>query len=189
MTVPAVDGERAHAIVLRRRLPDREGQGRRPGVTLGEDPARVAAVREVLGPDGRIRVDANGAWSVRQAVDAIGLLDAAAGGLEYVEQPCRTLDELAVVRGSVRPSDRRRRSIRRASDPAAVAAAGAADIAVIKVAPLGGVRAALRIAVAVGLPVVVSRRWTPRSAWPRVWRWPLPCPSCPTPVVWARPGC
>jgi O-succinylbenzoate synthase len=101
-------------------------------------------------------VDANGAWTVQQALDAIDVLDAAAGGLEYVEQPCRTLAELAEVRRLVRAPIAADESIRRATDPARVALAGAADIAVIKVAPLGGVRAALRIAAAAGLPVVVS---------------------------------
>ena len=70
-----------------------------PRVDLAADARRVEAVRDALGPGGRIRVDANGAWTVDQAVEAIEVLAASAGGLEYVEQPCRTLAELAEVAG------------------------------------------------------------------------------------------
>lgn len=127
-----------------------------PRVDLGADVERVAAVREALGATGRIRVDANAAWTVDEAVAAIDALDTAGQGLEYVEQPCRTLPELAEVRQRVRPPIAADESIRQADDPQRVALSGAADITVIKVAPLGGVPAALRIAAAAGLPVVVS---------------------------------
>jgi O-succinylbenzoate synthase len=76
--------------------------------------------------------------------------------LEYVEQPCRTIEELAAVRRRVDVRIAADESIRRAEDPLKVAVAGAADIAVIKVAPLGGVRRALRVAEACGLPCVIS---------------------------------
>jgi o-succinylbenzoate synthase len=127
-----------------------------PRVTLDADADRAAAVRSALGPTGRIRVDANGAWTAAEAVAAINMLEIAAEGLEYVEQPCRSLPELAQVRRQVGTPIAADESIRRADDPVRVALAGAADIAVLKVAPLGGVWAALRIATAVGLPVVVS---------------------------------
>jgi o-succinylbenzoate synthase len=123
---------------------------------LADDLERVAAVRDALGPAGRIRVDANAAWDVDTAVTAIRELDRAAGGLEYVEQPCQTLLELAAVRRRVSVRIAADESIRRADDPMRVAVAGAADIAVIKVAPLGGVRRALAVAQACGLPCVVS---------------------------------
>ena len=80
----------------------------------------------------------------------------AAFGLEYAEQPCASLDELAEVRRAVDVPVAADESIRRAEDPLRVRAAGAADIVVLKVQPLGGVRAALRVAEACGLPVVVS---------------------------------
>ncbi|TVT59069.1 O-succinylbenzoate synthase, partial [Amycolatopsis rhizosphaerae] len=80
----------------------------------------------------------------------------AAGGLEYVEQPCVSLAELAAVRRRVAVRIAADESIRRAEDPLRVAVAGAADIAVLKVAPLGGVRRALEVAEACGLPCVVS---------------------------------
>jgi O-succinylbenzoate synthase len=113
-------------------------------------------VRDALGPGGAIRVDANAAWDVDTAVSAIGDLDKAAGGLEYVEQPCPSVDELAAVRRRVSVRVAADESIRRAEDPLRVAVAGAADVAVLKVAPLGGVRRALQVAEACGLPCVVS---------------------------------
>jgi O-succinylbenzoate synthase len=99
-------------------------------------------------------VDANGGWDVDQA--ARMLRDLAEFDLEYAEQPCATLAELASLRRIVDVPLAADESIRKASDPMAVRAAGAADIVVLKVAPLGGVRAALRIAAGCGLPVVVS---------------------------------
>jgi O-succinylbenzoate synthase len=103
-----------------------------------------------------VRVDANAAWDVATAVRHIEALDEAAGGLQYVEQPCAELGELAEVRRQVRVPVAADESIRRAEDPSKVALAGAADIAVIKCTPLGGVRRALRIAGDAGLPCVVS---------------------------------
>ncbi|WP_225725858.1 MULTISPECIES: o-succinylbenzoate synthase [unclassified Nocardia] len=155
-TVPAVDPERAHAIVT--------GSGCRTAKvkiadhpdSLSEDLARVEAVRDALGPAGAVRVDANAVWDVETAVANIREIDRAAGGLEYVEQPCRTIDELAEVRRRVDVRIAADESIRRAEDPLRVAVAGAADIAVIKCTPLGGVRRALRVAAAAGLPCVVS---------------------------------
>ncbi len=156
VTIPVVSPERAAELVTESGCRTAKVKVADPGVPVQADAARVCAVRDALGPAGRIRVDANAAWTVEQAVRAIAVLDDAAGGLEYVEQPCRSLAELALVRGAVRPPIAADESIRRASDPERVALAGAADIAVIKVAPLGGVPAALRVARLAGLPVVVS---------------------------------
>ncbi|MGV9676081.1 o-succinylbenzoate synthase [Nocardia sp. NPDC003482] len=155
-TVPAVGPERAHAIVA--------GSGCRTAKVkvadhpdaLAEDLERVAAVRDALGPGGAIRIDANAVWDVDTAVAHIARIDRAAGGLEYVEQPCRTVEELAAVRRRVEVRIAADESIRRAEDPLRVAVAGAADIAVLKCTPLGGVRRALRVAEAAGLPCVVS---------------------------------
>ena len=88
-----------------------------PGQTLGDDLARVEAVRDALGPDGKVRVDVNGHWQVDEAVGAIRSLERAAGGLEYVEQPCRTVEELAAVRRAVDVPIAADESIRRADDP------------------------------------------------------------------------
>jgi O-succinylbenzoate synthase len=120
----------------------------------GDDLARVEAVRDALGPGGRVRVDVNGAWDVDTAARMIRRLDRF--DLEYVEQPCATLEELARVRCRVDVPVAADESIRRAEDPLRVRAAEAADVAVLKVQPLGGVRNALRVAEACGLPVVVS---------------------------------
>ena len=133
-----------------------------PGVSVGRDCARIAAVadalRETVGGQAMIRLDANGAWEVDQAREAIPAMAAAAGvvPIEYVEQPCLTVDELAQVRRSVDVPIAADESIRRAEDPLAVARKEAADVVIIKVAPLGGVRAALKVARKSGLGVVVS---------------------------------
>ncbi len=154
-TVPAVDAERARRIVRESGCATAKVKvADHPG-SLAEDLARVAAVREAIG-DGAIRVDANAVWDVETAVRHIGEIDRAAGGLEYVEQPCRTVEELAEVRRRVDVPIAADESIRRAEDPLRVAVAGAADVAVLKCTPLGGVRRALAVAAAAGLPTVVS---------------------------------
>ncbi|WP_116248548.1 o-succinylbenzoate synthase [Nocardiopsis sp. FIRDI 009] len=154
VTVPAVDPERAAAIVRAGGCATAKVKVAERGQDPGEDLARVEAVREAIGPSGRVRVDANGAWDVDTAVRMVRELDRF--GLEYAEQPCATLDELARVRRRVDVPVAADESIRRAEDPLRVRAAEAADIVVLKVQPLGGVRASLRVAEACGLPVVVS---------------------------------
>lgn len=127
-----------------------------PRSGIAEDCARVEAVRAALGAGGRIRVDANAAWGVEEAVTAIAELDAAAGGLEYVEQPCPGVAELAAVRARVGVPIAADESVRRAEDPLAVARAGAADVVVVKAQPLGGVLRALDVVERSGLAAVVS---------------------------------
>ncbi|MDQ0277796.1 O-succinylbenzoate synthase [Arthrobacter silviterrae] len=125
------------------------------GQSLREDMARVAAVRQQL-PHARIRVDANGGWDVDQAVQALAAMSVY--GLEYAEQPVATVPELAAVRHAMEGSVliAADESVRKAADPLAVARAGAADLLVVKAAPLGGVRRALDIVAEAGLPAVVS---------------------------------
>ncbi len=154
--VPVVEPERAAALVRASGCATAKVKVADAPGSLPDDVERVAAVRDALGPAGRVRVDANGAWSVDDAVAAIGSLDTAAGGLEYVEQPCATVAELAAVRRRVDVRVAADESIRRAEDPLRVALAGAADVAVLKCAPLGGVARALEVAAACGLPCVVS---------------------------------
>ncbi|QSR29537.1 O-succinylbenzoate synthase [Nocardioides sp. S5] len=156
VTVPATDPVRAHAIVTAGGCRTAKVKVAERGQVLADDLARVEAVRDALGPDGLVRVDANGAWDVDEAVRAIAALDRAAGGLEYVEQPVASVEDLAVVRRRVSVPIAADESIRRAEDPYRVRDLEAADIAVLKVQPLGGVRACLRIAEDIGLPVVVS---------------------------------
>lgn len=127
------------------------------GQTLDDDVARVRAVRDATSDGTRVRLDANGAWSVDEAERAIERL--APFELEYVEQPCATVSELLMLReviagmGVFIAADE---SVRRASDPLAVARAGAADILVVKAQPLGGVHRALDILIESELPAVVS---------------------------------
>jgi O-succinylbenzoate synthase len=155
-TVPVVSPEAAYDLVRRSGCTTAKVKVADAGVPLAADVARVEAVRDALGPGGRIRVDANGAWDVDTAVVSIRALDRAAGGLEYVEQPCAAVEDLAVVRRRVAAPIAADESIRRAADPYRVRDLEAADVAVLKVQPLGGVRACLRIAEDIGLPVVVS---------------------------------
>lgn len=127
------------------------------GQRLSDDVERVRAVREAMGPEGRIRIDANGTWNVDEAERALHAL--AEFDLEYAEQPCASVDELAELRRRVKymgipiAADE---SVRKATDPLAVARAGAADLLVIKAQPLGGARRALGIVAEAGLPAVVS---------------------------------
>ncbi|SFN77804.1 O-succinylbenzoate synthase [Pseudonocardia ammonioxydans] len=155
-TVPAVGPEHAQRIVRASGCSTAKVKVAERGRPAAEDEERVAAVRDALGPAGLVRVDANGGWSADEAVTAIGRLTAAAGGLEYVEQPCAAVEDLARVRRAVDVPIAADESIRRAEDPMRVVRAGAADVVVLKVSPLGGVRRALRIAEECGLPVVVS---------------------------------
>jgi O-succinylbenzoate synthase len=154
VTVPAVDPERAHAIVAASGCRTAKVKVAEPGQSRADDIARVEAVRDALGADGAIRVDANAAWDVDTAVTRIKELDAV--GLEYVEQPCATLDELAALRRRIDVRVAADEVVRRSADPRRVDLREACDVVVLKVQPLGGVRAALEVAEAHGLPCVVS---------------------------------
>ncbi|MDQ0539105.1 O-succinylbenzoate synthase [Curtobacterium flaccumfaciens] len=128
-----------------------------PGTTVDDDVARVAAVRRVMGSDASVRVDANGLWSVAQAAAALERL--APFDLQYAEQPCATVPELAELRTRIAGLGVRiaaDESVRKASDPLAVARAGAADVLVVKAQPLGGITAAGAVIADAGLPCVVS---------------------------------
>ena len=128
------------------------------GQGIDDDIARVAAVRAAL-PQARLKVDANMGWSHDQAVDA--LVRMAEYDLVYAEQPVSTVEGLARVReelrrrgvGTLIAADE---SVRKAADPLRVAQLGAADVLVVKAAPLGGVRRAREVVRAAGLPAVVS---------------------------------
>ncbi|MGZ8745517.1 MAG: o-succinylbenzoate synthase [Mycobacterium sp.] len=123
-----------------------------PGQTLSDDVARVNAVRALVPT---VRVDANGGWSVGEATAAATALTAD-GTLEYIEQPCATVPELAELRRRVDVPIAADESIRKADDPLRVVREGAADVAVLKVAPLGGVTRMLEIAGQIDIPIVVS---------------------------------
>ncbi|MCV7087071.1 o-succinylbenzoate synthase [Mycolicibacter hiberniae] len=149
-TVPAVEPERVPEVLAR--FPGARTakvKVAEPGQSLADDVARVEAVRALIPT---VRVDANGGWTVAQAVAA----EKALGALEYLEQPCATVAELAALRRRIDTPVAADESIRKAEDPLAVKAADAADIAVLKVAPLGGVGPLLTIAGQIGIPVVIS---------------------------------
>ena len=152
-TVPAVPAA-AVADVLARFPGARTAKVKvaEPGQSLADDVARVTAVRALVPT---VRVDANGGWSVDEAVTAARALTAD-GPLEYLEQPCATVPELAEVRRRVQVPVAADESIRKADDPLHVVRSRAADIAVLKVAPLGGVRAMLAVAEQIDIPIVVS---------------------------------
>lgn len=153
-TVPAVAPAEAHRIVADSGCGTAKVKVAEPGTSLADDLDRCEAVRDALGPSGRLRVDANGAWDLDRAEEAIRAL--ARLDLEYVEQPVVSLEEMAVLRRRVSVPLAADESVRTAEDPLRVAGLEAADVVVLKAAPLGGVRAALDVAEACGLPVVVS---------------------------------
>lgn len=164
-TVPALAADQVESVLARYDLaadPARRTakiKVAEKGQTLADDVARVTEVRRVLGPSARVRVDANGAWSVDEALEALTAL--APLHLEYAEQPCATVEGLAelrvrLARAGVDVPVAADESIRRAEDPLRVAREYAADLVVVKVAPLGGVARALEIVDACGLPAVVS---------------------------------
>ncbi|HEY9408719.1 MAG TPA: o-succinylbenzoate synthase [Jiangellaceae bacterium] len=156
-TVPAVAADQV-AAVLDRFPGCRTAKVKvaEPGQQPADDEERLRAVRQALGPGAAIRIDANGGWDVDTAVRLLPRYDRAAGGLEYAEQPCPTAEDLASVRRRIEVPIAADESIRKSDDPLRVARLHAADVVVLKVQPLGGVRACLRIAEQVGIPVVVS---------------------------------
>ena len=123
------------------------------------DIARIAVVRDVLdaafGPSvGRIRLDANAQWT---RDEAIAMLERCTRyGIEYAEQPCSSLADLAVVRRETGVRIAVDEGIRTSDNPGSLELGEAADIAIIKPATLGGVLVSLDLASALGMPVVVS---------------------------------
>ena len=158
-TIPAVEPESAHQMAVASGCRTAKVKVAEAGQSLADDLARVEAVRDALGPAGRIRIDANGGWDVAAAQRSIR--EMARFELEYVEQPCTAVEDLAELRGRLARAAIDVRiaadeSIRRSADPYRVVDLGAADVAVLKVQPLGGVRACMNIAERIGMPVVVS---------------------------------
>jgi O-succinylbenzoate synthase len=149
VTVPAIAPEAAHDLVTASGCTTAKVK-----VGTRDDVARVEAVRNALGPRGRLRVDANAAWDVDEAERAIRSL--ARFDLEYVEQPVAELADMARLRRRIDVPLAADESVRTAADPIRIADIEAADIVVLKVQPLGGVGRALAVAEAAGLPAVVS---------------------------------
>jgi o-succinylbenzoate synthase len=155
VTVPAVGPSEARAIVVASGCATAKVKVAEAGQSLADDVARVEAVRDGLGRQGRIRVDANGAWDVGRAVAA--LRELARFGLEYAEQPVPTLEDLRALRSRTDVPLAADEAVRLAPDPLHLdGLRDAADLIVLKVQPLGGVRRCLQVAEAGGLPAVVS---------------------------------
>jgi O-succinylbenzoate synthase len=131
-----------------------------PGVTsfkvkvgndLAEDLARVNVIRN-LQPQAKIRIDVNGLWSVDQAE----IFLSAVGDIEYVEQPCATIEELRELKSRTSVKIVGDEVLRKAADPFAIDFTGAIDYLMLKVQPLGGIKRAHALAEHHNLPVVVS---------------------------------
>lgn len=154
VTVPAVNPQTARDIVLSSGCRTAKVKVAEGGQGPEDDLARVKAVREALGPEGKVRIDVNAAWTVDEATKALQRL--AQFDLEYVEQPVRTIEEMIELRRRIPIPIAADEVVRTAADPLEVAERGAADIIVVKVQPLGGVARALEVAERAGLPTVVS---------------------------------
>jgi o-succinylbenzoate synthase len=115
---------------------------------------RVRAVREAAGAAVHLRVDANGAWDLEEAIRCLDRL--ARYDIEMVEDPVPTLDELARLRRRCSIPVAAESPIRTIADVAEMRRLEAADVLVIKPQRIGGIVAALRAAELAGIPVVVS---------------------------------
>jgi O-succinylbenzoate synthase len=127
------------------------------GDNLSEDVGRLVQIR-LLKPDAKLRIDVNGSWSVTDAIDNLKVIHENIGDLEYVEQPCATVDELRELKVEL-PFPLKIAGdevIRKAADPFKLDLAGAVDILVLKVQPLGGIERAHKLANHFGLPIVIS---------------------------------
>lgn len=158
-TIPAVGPSQAYALASGSGCRTAKVKVAEPGQSLADDLARVEAVRDALGPGGAVRVDANGNWNPDEAERACREL--ARFELEYAEQPVASVEDLAALRRTLAHKGievplAADESIRKTGDPERVVALEAADVAVLKVQPLGGVRRCLELAEKLGIPVVVS---------------------------------
>ena len=121
------------------------------GNNLVEDLARVNAIRQ-LRPNAKVRIDVNGLWSVVQAEEFLSSV----GEVEYVEQPCATLEELRELKAQTSVKIVGDEILRKASNPFDIDLSGAIDFLMLKVQPLGGIKRAQAIAEHHNLPIVVS---------------------------------
>lgn len=154
VTIPAVDPETAADLVTRSGAGTAKVKVGQPGETERDDRARLAAVREALGKEGRIRIDVNGAWDLDSAERRLN--EMSVFQLEYAEQPVATVTEMRELRRRVDVPIAADEVVRRSETPFAVIANEAADILVLKVQPMGGVANVLRLAARSPLPVVIS---------------------------------
>ncbi|MBW3667350.1 MAG: o-succinylbenzoate synthase [Actinobacteria bacterium] len=154
VTVPAVGPEAAAALVLESGATTAKVKIADPGQSAADDEARVAAVREALGPLGKVRVDVNASWDVDTAASRLAGL--ARFDLEYAEQPVATLEEMVELRARVDVPLAADELVRNSPRPLEVIEEGAADVLVLKVQPMGGVARVLELASRCAVPVVIS---------------------------------
>lgn len=159
-TLPAVPAERVPEVLAKYAgdIQELKIKVAEKGQSLADDIARVAAAREAL-PNARLKVDANMGYTFAGALDALRKL--CEYGIIYAEQPVASIEDMAALRFAIAKEGLPARiaadeSIRKAEDPLKVARANAADLMVIKAAPLGGVRRALALVEQAQLPAVVS---------------------------------
>lgn len=159
-TLPAVPAERVPEVLAKYEgeIQELKIKVAEKGQSLADDIARVAAARDAL-PNARLKVDANMGYTLGGALDALRKL--CEYGIIYAEQPVASIEDMAALRFAIAKEGLPARiaadeSIRKAEDPLKVARANAADLMVIKAAPLGGVRRALALVEQAQLPAVVS---------------------------------
>ena len=154
VTVPPISAERARYLVERSGCRTAKVKVAEPGQDFSADLDRVTAVREALGDGGLLRIDVNGAWGLEEAEARLRRLEEF--DLQYVEQPCATLSELAALRHRTPVPIAADESIRAGASPEQIAASRGVDVVVMKAQPMGGVAAMLDWASRTGLPVVPS---------------------------------
>ena len=149
-TLPALNGESEIAQILAA-FPGCTTIKIKVGTNEEEDLARIAMVRK-LSPQAKIRIDVNGLWSVDQASKFLERC----GEIEYVEQPCASVEELRELKSRVDVKIVGDEILRKSTNPFEVDLQGAIDIVMLKVQPLGGIKRAHALAAHHKLPVVVS---------------------------------
>ena len=154
VTVPPIEPEPAKRLVAASGCRTAKVKVAEEGQSFMDDVARVAAVREALGDRGFLRIDVNGAWGVEEASNRLRILEEF--NLQYVEQPCATLRELAELRPRTPIPIAADESIRSGATPEEVLDSGGVDMLVMKVQPMGGVTRMLDWAWRTGLPVIPS---------------------------------
>jgi O-succinylbenzoate synthase len=149
-TIPALNDQRALEKIVAS-YPGVTTFKVKVGANLSEDLVRINTIRSLC-PNAKIRIDANGSWKVDQAVSFLGSV----GDIEYVEQPCATVDELRELKKRIDVKIVGDEVLRKARDPFAIDLSDAVDYLMLKVQPLGGIKRAHQLAEHHKLPVVVS---------------------------------
>lgn len=154
VTIPAVPPSVAAEMVAESGASTAKVKIADPGDSAADDEARVAAVREALGPTGRVRVDVNASWDLETAVSRLESLSRF--DLEYAEQPVATVAEMSELRKRVDVPLAADELVRQSPHPLRVIEEGCADVLVLKVQPMGGVSRVLDLASRSPVPVVIS---------------------------------